>query len=446
MVVEKGATMKIKIINTLVTLALTSLSSNCFAAKTQVIYAGTLLSGVEQTVKKQQTVVIEDTLITRIESGYLTMEQLALTDADAQVIDLKNNFVMPGLIDMHVHVTFERDAKVNPHRWATEYEADYALRSIKYLQRTLEAGFTTVRDLGSSHQVIFPLKRAIKRGEIKGPRIFAAGDMITPTGGHADLHGYRQDITDEITGGLGVCDGADDCRRAVRQVIKTGADVIKITATGGVLSNTAAGVNQQLTNDELTAIVDTAHHLGRKVTAHAHGNEGIKAALRAGVDSIEHGSYLDKEAIKLFKKQGAYLVPTLLAGATVSKEVLSNPNMPKAIADKVREVTPKMQASFKLALKNKVNIAFGTDSGVSRHGLNAQEFELLVQNGMTEQQAIKSATVAAAKLLGQNAQLGDLSVGKQADIISVKGSPLQDITTMRNVQFVMKAGQIYKQL
>ena len=193
------------------------------------------------------------------------------------------------------------------------------------------------------------------------------------------MHGYRRDITKATEGGgLGVRDGAADCTRAVRDVIKSGADVIKITATGGVLSNTAAGVNQQFTDEELSAIVNTAHHLGRKVTAHAHGTEGIKAALRAGVDSIEHGSFLDKDTVKLFKKQDAYLVPTLLAGATVKEEVLNNPNMPKAIADKVEVVAPKMEASFKLALKNKVKIAFGTDSGVSKHGYNAKEFELLV--------------------------------------------------------------------
>ena len=222
--------------------------------------------------------------------------------------------------------------------------------------------------------------------------------------------------------------------------------MIKITATGGVLSNTAAGVSQQFTDQELEAIVDTAHNLGRSVTAHAHGTSGVKAALRAGVDSIEHGSYLDQQSIKLFKKHNAYLVPTLLAGQTVSKEVLSNPKMPVAIADKVRAVVPQVEASFKLALKNNINIAFGTDSGVSRHGDNADEFLWLVKYGMTEKQAIRSATIDAAKLLGQQDKLGQLSVGKQADIISVKGDPLDDITTLKNVQFVMKAGQVYKQL
>lgn len=429
-------------ISTLSVLSL--LSTFVVNAQTTLIHAGKVLVGTEQSVKEQQTLVIEGYKIAAIKAGYLTTQQLGLSDAD--VFDLKNQMVLPGLIDMHVHVTFERDAKRNPHQWVTEYEADYALRSLKYLKRTVNAGFTSVRDLGSSYQVIFPLKRAVERGDIVGPRIFAAGDMITPTGGHADMHGYRRDITKATEGGgLGVCDGADDCTRAVRDVIKSGADVIKITATGGVLSNTAAGVNQQFTDEELSAIVNTAHHLGRKVTAHAHSTEGIKAALRAGVDSIEHGSFLDKDTVKLFKKQDAYLVPTLLAGATVKEEVLNNPNMPKAIAEKVEFVAPKMEESFKLALKNNVKIAFGTDSGVSKHGDNAKEFELLVNYGMTPKQAIKSATVEAAKLLGQSDNLGDLSVGKQADIISVNMNVLDNISELSQVQFVMKGGKVLKQ-
>jgi imidazolonepropionase-like amidohydrolase len=434
--------MKITLFTTLTAIALTLISTSTFAQQHKIIHAGSVLLGAEQQLKTAQTLLITDDKITALKAGYVSQDAFGLSDA--QVIDLKNQFVLPGLIDMHVHVTFERDASVNRHRWTTEYEADQALRSIKYLERTLAAGFTSVRDLGSDHQVIFPLKRAIERNDIAGPRIFAAGNTVSPTGGHADLHGYRADISAGVGASVGICNGADDCRRAVREVIKSGADVIKITATGGVLSNTAAGVNQQLSDEELHAIVDTAHNLGRKVAAHAHGTQGIKAALRAGVDSIEHGSYLDKETIRLFNNSGAYLVPTLLAGATVSEEASSNPNMPIAIVNKVREVAPKMQASFQLALQNNVNIAFGTDSGVSRHGLNANEFTLLVSNGMSEAQAIKSATVHAAKLLGQEARLGDLSVGKQADIISVATSPLQNIDALKDVQFVMKAGQIYQ--
>ncbi|WP_372761907.1 amidohydrolase family protein [Pseudoalteromonas sp.] len=434
--------MKITLFTTLTAIALTLISTSTFAQQHKIIHAGSVLLGAEQQLKTAQTLLITDDKIAAIKAGYVSQDAFGLSDA--QVIDLKNQFVLPGLIDMHVHVTFERDASVNRHRWTTEYEADQALRSIKYLERTLAAGFTSVRDLGSDHQVIFPLKRAIERNDIAGPRIFAAGNTVSPTGGHADLHGYRADISAGVGASLGICNGADDCRRAVREVIKSGADVIKITATGGVLSNTAAGVNQQLSDEELHAIVDTAHNLGRKVAAHAHGTQGIKAALRAGVDSIEHGSYLDKETIRLFNNSGAYLVPTLLAGATVSEEASSNPNMPIAIVNKVREVAPKMQASFQLALQNNVNIAFGTDSGVSRHGLNANEFTLLVSNGMSEAQAIKSATVHAAKLLGQEARLGDLSVGKQADIISVAMSPLQNIDALKDVQFVMKAGQVYQ--
>ncbi len=411
-------------------------------AATQLIHAGMLLNDAGEKPLKNQTLVVEDGVVKAQVAGFKTAADMGLENA--QTIDLKEQFVMPGLIDMHVHLSFERDASVNPHRWLTEQDSDQALRSLKYLRRTLEAGFTSVRDLGGDYKVMFPLRRAVERGDIVGPRIFAAGDIISATGGHGDLHGYRQDVTDVVTGGLGICNGADDCRRAVRAVIKSGADVVKLTATGGVLSNTAAGVKQQLTDDELEAIVSTAHSLGRKVAAHAHGTEGINAALRAGVDSIEHGSYLDKDSMDLFRRKDAYLVPTLLAGATVSKEVLSNPNMPKAVADKVRQVAPVMEKAFQTALKNKVNIAFGTDSGVSRHGNNMDEFDLLVKNGMSEEHAIKSATINAATLLGKETKLGRLKPGYTADIIAVSGSPLSDIAVLHQVGFVMKAGTIYK--
>ncbi|CAH9061433.1 hypothetical protein PSECIP111951_02489 [Pseudoalteromonas holothuriae] len=416
-----------------------------FAALAQVdgvIHAGKVLIKPEADALTEQTLVLENGRVSAIYSGYQSVEKLGFEGV--KTYDLKAYYVMPGMIDMHVHMTFERDTKTNPHAWLTQDDADYALKAIPYLQKTLDAGFTSVRDLGANYQVIFPLKRAIEKQTIAGPRIFASGNAISATGGHADMHGYRRNVIETMNTSLGICDGADDCQRAVREVIKYGADVIKITATGGVLSNTAAGVNQQLTDDELTAIVQTAHNLGRKVAAHAHGTQGVNAAIRAGVDSIEHGSYLNEESIVLFKKHGTYLVPTLLAGHTVSKEVLNNPNMPKAVADKVRKVAPLMENAFRSALQNNVNIAFGTDSGVSRHGDNAKEAQLMVNYGMTPKQVLVSATRNAAKLLGQETNLGSLEVGKYADIIALKANPENDITALSKVSFVMKNGVVYK--
>ncbi|MBD1584639.1 metal-dependent hydrolase family protein [Pseudoalteromonas sp. S16_S37] len=424
---------------------LCSMSLVNFAALAKVdgvIYAGKVLVKPEATALSKQTLVLEEGKVSAIHDGYVLPEKLGLKDV--KLYDLKDYYVMPGMIDMHVHLTFERDKNVNPHTWLTQDDADYALKSIPYLQKTLDAGFTSVRDLGAKYQVIFPLKRAVEKQLIVGPRIFASGNAVSATGGHGDMHGYRHDLTEAISTSLGICDGADDCQRAVREVIKYGADVIKITATGGVLSNTAAGLNQQLTDAELNAIVNTAHNLGRKVAAHAHGTQGVNAAIRAGVDSIEHGSYLDDESIRLFKKHGTYLVPTLLAGHTVSEEVLSNPDMPKAIADKVREVAPVVEQAFRNALKNKVNIAFGTDSGVSRHGDNAKEAQLMVEYGMTPKQVLVSATRSAAKLLGQENNLGSLEVGKYADIIALKANPEDDISALSEVSFVMKNGVVYK--
>ncbi len=340
--------MKITLLSTLVFMA-TSVPTAW--ANTTLIHAGELLSAADKKVAQQQTIEIEDGKVKAIHAGFLTSADLGLQHSE--LVDLSDKFVMPGLIDLHVHVGFERDPKANPHRALMEVEADSALRSVNYLRSTLEAGFTTVRDLGGSNDVIFPLQRAVDKGVIVGPRIIAAGEAVTPTGGHGDMHGYRQEILEAFTPRMGVCDGADDCTRAVRELVKAGAQVIKITATGGVLSNTKAGLNQQLTDAELSAIVDTAHNLGRPVTAHAHGAGGIAAALRAGVDSIEHGSYLNDDILKLFKQTGAYLVPTLLAGVSVSEEVQSNPNIPPAIVEKIKTVAPVVKASFQSALKKK---------------------------------------------------------------------------------------------
>ncbi|MBQ4850174.1 amidohydrolase family protein [Pseudoalteromonas sp. MMG012] len=418
--------------------------SSCVNANVDtIIYAGQALIDPLEPSRSKQTLVIDSGKVAAVYDGYRTPQ--SLNAPNAKVYDLKDKYVMPGLIDMHVHLAFERNPAANPHQWVTEYATDQALRAIPNLSNTLEAGFTSVRDLGGPHKVIFALKRAVDNHRIIGPRIFAAGDFISATGGHGDLHGYRHDINQLVTGGLGICNGADDCRRAVRSVVKSGADVIKVTATGGVLSNTAAGVKQQLTDDELAAIVTTAHSLGRKVTAHAHGTEGINAAIKAGVNSIEHGSYLNKASIELFKQHGTYLVPTLLAGATVTEEAKSNPKMPAAIVDKVKQVAPVMKEAFQKALKHKINIAFGTDSGVSRHGTNAKEAELMVAYGMSEKQVLVSATVSAAKLLGQEHNLGRLNTGMNADIIALNKTPEHDIRALQQVPFVMKAGIVYKE-
>ncbi|TMO47900.1 metal-dependent hydrolase family protein [Pseudoalteromonas ruthenica] len=421
---------------------LLALSSASAWAQSTLIYAGKILPAANADVLERQTLEVVDGRVQGIHEGYVSAQTLGL--ADAHIIDLKEQFVMPGLIDLHVHISFERDPQADPERWLKEVEADQALRATQFLGNTLNAGFTTVRDLGSYNEVIFPLQRAVESGVIQGPRIIAAGEAVTPTGGHGDLHGYRQEVLDAFAPRMGVCNGADDCTRAVREIVKAGAQVIKITATGGVLSNTQAGLNQQLTDEEMKAIVDTAHNLGRPVTAHAHSAQGVAAALRSGVDSIEHGSYANDETVALFKSTGAYLVPTLLAGISVSEEVKHNDKVPQAIVDKITQVAPVVKASFQRALDEGVNIAFGTDSGVSRHGDNAREFALLVEYGMSPREALATSLEQAPKLLNMGKEVGKLQNGYYADVIAVAQSPLKDISQLSAVTFVMKEGKVIK--
>jgi len=409
-----------------------------------IIHAGTLLATPGDAVETNKSIIIENDLIKDIKDGFVNAEDLELQGSDVTIIDLKDQFVLPGFIDLHTHITKERDPNSNPHEWTTLYDQEIAFRTIPYLEKTLLAGFTTVRNLGANYKLINSIKNAVAQGNINGPRIIAATGAVSASGGHGDSHGYRSEIENAFEKRVGVCDGSDDCRRAVRELVKQGADVIKITATGGVLSNTNAGVGQQLTDDELVAIVETANSLGRKVAAHAHEAGGINAALRAGVQTIEHGSYLDDESVKLFNQTGAYLVPTLLAGVSVTEELAVNKNIPPAIADKIRRVGPVVEASFKRALKGNVKIAFGTDSGVSKHGSNAREFGLMVKYGMDENDAIKSATITASEVLGMSTKIGSIETGKIADIISVDANPLENITTLLNVLFVMKEGKVYK--
>jgi imidazolonepropionase-like amidohydrolase len=435
-----------KLLNSLFLCLLLLLSFSIMSQSVTIIHAGTLFAIPGEGVSKEKTLVIENGMITKIENGYLYPADFGYLNENAKLVDLKNSFVMPGLIDMHVHITGELDYTGNPYEWITLNDEDNAYNAIPYLERTINAGFTTVRDLGARYTLINSIKRAVQKKLIVGPRILAATNSISATGGHGDEHGYRPDIMHALPHNPAICDGADECRKAVRSlVMKHGADVIKLNATGGVLSNTASGLGQQMTDEELRTIVETSHSLGKKVAAHAHGADGINAALRAGVNSIEHGSYLDDESVRLFNKTGAYLVPTLLAGVSVIEGLSSNNTMPPAIVEKARNVAPIVEASFKRALKGNVNIAFGTDCGVGKHGDNAREFQLMVKYGMKNEAALKSSTVNAADLLGMYDKIGSLEVGKYADIIAVEGNPLLDINAMFDVRFVMKEGDIIKQ-
>jgi len=407
----------------------------------QIIHAGKLLAHPGQKPLERQTVIVHGNRIEAVRAGFLSPADAG--HAEATVVDLSGRFVMPGMIDSHVHLTGELNAAAKLNR-VTQSDADVALAAAQFARRTVLAGFTTVRNVGSGKgRAIFALRDAIAAGKVPGPRILAAGSTVTPTGGHGDVHGYREDIM-ALMGSSGVCDGADDCRRAVRAQVKRGSDVIKITATGGVLSETAAGTGQQFTDDELRAIISTAHGLGRKVAAHAHGVDGINAALRAGIDSIEHGTYLNDESIKLFHKTGAYLVPTIVAGETVARLAKNSKFMPPPIRAKALEVGPRMLAMAAKAYKGGVKMAFGTDSGVSRHGRNARELVLMHKAGIPNDRILVMVTLNAADLLGIRDRVGSIESGKAADLIAVSGNPLKDISILSNVGFVMRAGHILK--
>jgi imidazolonepropionase-like amidohydrolase len=404
---------------------------------TTFVQAGrVLIDPASGKVETNKTLVIQGGKVVRIADGFVA-------EPGGKVVDLRTAFVLPGLIDSHVHITGQQNPNSRLEE-VTESSAEQALVGARYARRTLMAGFTTVADLGADNDAIFALRKAIALGDVPGPRIVAAGSAISVHGGHGDVNGFREDIM-HLLRPNSVCSGADDCRRAVRQQVQAGADVIKITATGGVLSNTAAGLAQQFSDDELAAIVDTAHRMGRRVTAHAHGVDGINAFLKAGGDSIEHGTYLDKDSIALFKKNGAYLVPTLMAGDFVAR-VASGPNnfLTPAQSAKALEAGPKMLDMARRAHEGGVKIAFGTDTGVSAHGDNAGEFGLLVKAGLTPLEAIQAATVNAADHLQIGNDAGSLTPGHAADLIAVQGDPLKDVTLLTRVGFVMKGGTVHK--
>ncbi|GAW96113.1 amidohydrolase family protein [Colwellia marinimaniae] len=426
--------------STLLGLTLSALVATQLAAQTYVIHAGQVLTIPGQAPLTKQTIVVKDGIITALKSGFIAANKIA---TNAKVIDLSNSFVMPGLMDMHVHLQGELGPKNDSEKLRMS-DADKLVKSIYFAKKTLMAGFTTVRDLGGNAEQSYALRDGIAKGYLQGPRIIAAGSNVAVTGGHGDVDGMSPALLEMHTAKT-ICDGPYDCRRATRRAIKFGADIIKITSTGGVLSDTNTGTGQQMSDDELREVIDTAHALGRKVASHAHAAAGINAALRAGVDSIEHGSYANEESIKLFKQTGAYLVPTLMAGDTVVNLAKNTDFMSPAIRAKAIRVGGDMIANFKRAYQSGVKIAYGTDSGVSKHGNNAKEAVLMFNAGMTPQDILITATVNAADLIGKSDSLGTIEVGKIADIIAMDNSPLEDIKELLTVDFVMKSGLIVKE-
>lgn len=415
--------------------------SLCFylVASTQktYIWCGNLIDGVSNLPTKEMTIIIEKNKIVSVEVGYV---KPAVND---KTIDLKTKTVTPGWIDMHVHIESEQ----NPNRYLNEFiqnPSDIAFESTVFAATTLNAGFTSVRDMGGSG-VNISLRNAINKNLVTGPRIFTAGKSIASTGGHADpTNGYRQDLMGDPSPNDGVVNSSEDGRKAVRQQYKNGSDLIKITATGGVLSVAKNGSNPQLTEEEIRAIVETAKDYDMKVAAHAHGAEGIKRAIRAGVHSIEHGSLMDDEAIELFKKYGTWYVPTLTAGHAVADSAKKQGFFPEIIAVKAIAIGPQLKNTFAKAYKAGVKIAFGTDGGVYKHGLNWKEFIYMTEAGMPVMDAIKAATINAADLLGMKNQLGSIEAGKLADIVAMDGNPLIDTQAFGKIVFVMKDGKVYK--
>jgi imidazolonepropionase-like amidohydrolase len=412
------------------------------APKITYIQAGQLLDKPGTPPRGPSTIIVRDGKIAEVRSGLVPPE------AGATLIDLHDKFVLPGLIDMHVHLWGIGGDPMRARLEAIERDGyDDMTTAIANAGVTLQAGFTSVRDLGGDSRGIRALRDAIDQGIVAGPTITNAGQMISVTGGHGDAgNGLGETFADAVhKGEINLCDSPDDCRRAVRAQVGLGARVIKFAATGGVLSNVSGGLGRAMTPEEMKAIIDTAHGLGRKVAAHSHAAEGTKAALLAGVDSIEHGSFLDDEAIALFKKTGAYLDPTEIAPVAALAQARSGA-LPPATIPKAEAAAAAMLESHRRAYRAGVKFSFGTDTGVSKHGENAQEFGLLVEKvGMTPAEAIRTATVAAADLLGQSASLGTIEPGKTADIIAVAGSPLENVRRLEQVDFVMHRGVVAKQ-
>ncbi|MDP9413022.1 MAG: amidohydrolase family protein [Pseudomonadota bacterium] len=403
-----------------------------------VVHAGTLLDRPGRTPRRNASLVVRGGKVVSVHDGFIE------APAGAQVIDLRDRFVLPGLIDSHVHLDSDRAGNEGLLAGFTDSPQLGAYETLWNARKTLGAGFTTVRNLGDPGGTM-ALRDAIARGWVEGPRIIDAAQPISTTSGHMDQRlGIREDLHEDL-GHANVCDGADECRKAVRRQIGRGADVIKIATTGGVNSRIGAGLGKQMFDDEAKAIVETAHLYGKKVAVHAHGADGIAVALRAGADSIEHGTLLDDESIRLFKQTGAYYVPTLSTVNGYLERIAKDPNAyPPEVRSKIDWRIGITGKALQRAVPAGVKIAFGTDAGVSKHGRNADEFELMVKHGMTPAAAIQAATTNAADLLGVANEVGTLEPGKTADIIAVAGDPLRDVTVLKRVSFVMKNGRVFK--
>lgn len=402
-----------------------------------LIQCDRLFVGTSTDVLGQHTIKVAEGTIQSVTEGFVNEE-------GAEVIRLENATCLPGLIDMHVHITSELSPFRQLHRFTRDPQ-DQAYSSVQYAETTLMAGFTTVRDLGSSHNLSISMRNAVNRGELKGHRIFTAGKSLASTGGHADpTNGRNSSLRGDPGPAMGVVNSVEDAKKAVRQRYKEGADLIKITATGGVLSQASSSQNPQFTDEELEAIIAIAKDYNYKVAAHAHGKEGMDRAIRAGIDSIEHGTYMDMETMRLMKRMGTTYVPTISAGKFVADKAEIDGYFSELVRPKARAIGPLIQNTFAEAYGMGVKIAFGTDCGVCPHGENAKEFVYMVQAGMPAAEAIMSANIAAAELLGKADQLGSIEPGKLADVIAVPGNPTTDIERMLDVTFVMKDGIVYK--
>jgi len=418
-------------------LLLTFLFSQTIIAQKTILHCGQLIDVKQLQMQPEMSVIIEGNKVVDVLKGYVN------GSANDKVIDLTAKTVMPGLIDAHVHLEGQTSPDAMIKRF-TQNPADIAFQSAVYAKTTLLTGFTTVRDAGGSG-VNISLRNAINKGLVIGPRIFTAGKIISTTGGHGDpTNGLRDDLMHDHYLNPDVVNGADQCRAAVRLRYKEGSDLIKITATGGVLSLEKDGAGAQFTEDEIKAIVETAKDYGMKVAAHAHGAEGMKRAVLAGVNSIEHGTYMTEEIMELMKQRGTYLVPTIIAGKSTADSAKKPGYYPDIIRAKALVVGTYIQATFAKAYKAGVKIAFGTDAGVYAHGKNWMEFIYMNEAGMPAIECIRAATLSAADLLGTSDSMGSLEKGKLADVVAVDGDPVKDIKVMGKVKFVMKDGVVYK--